>query len=524
MITSSRRVFLGGLGSSMLAIGLAPALGRRSGLKLDAVPLDDLTFGELEPLAALMQETPPGELQRILVEKLRGGLDLRRVVAAAALANARAFGGEDYTGYHCQMALMPAWEMSRQLPETERPLPVLKVVYRNSDWIQQGGGRASEVLHALPEPEPLGRDGREEAVRRLVAAYRARDVDDAEAALSALARGADARETYDDLLAILFENLDVHRVVLAWRVREALQVTGEEHAETLLRQCVRFCIDHERMRVQRGQPEPPLRTLLPELLERHGLAGGMKGTRRASDDEVDELARVVFGARKREAAEAVAQALGAGLSPSDAGDALSLAANALLLHDPGRRESDARPDKPSGSVHGASVGVHASDAARAWRNIARVASPRHAAACLVAGAYHTGGQGDWVGREPFPYAEHPGEGGEGSEGRGAGRDELLRRTRAAIEAGDQARTCACVDVYGRLGHPERPMFDLLLEHAIDADGALHAEKYYRTVCEDFAEARRAHRWRHLVALGRVTASEHGFEAPGVADARARLGA
>ena len=71
-----------------------------------------------------------------------------------------------------------------------------------------------------------------------------------------------------------------------------------------------------------------------------------------------------------------------------------------------------------------------------------------------------------------------------------------------------------MDRYGSLGHTPRKLFDLLLKYAISEDGALHAEKYYNTVREDFATTRPAFRWRHLIALARVTASEYGFPAPG----------
>src|SRR5213082_3520619 len=53
--------------------------------------------------------------------------------AVAALANARTFGGEDYVGFHTMMALAPAVHMSAELPEALRPLPVLKVLYRNTN-------------------------------------------------------------------------------------------------------------------------------------------------------------------------------------------------------------------------------------------------------------------------------------------------------------------------------------------------------------------------------------------------------
>jgi hypothetical protein len=62
----------------------------------------------------------------------------------------------------------------------------------------------------------------------------------------------------------------------------------------------------------------------------------------------------------------------------------------------------------------------------------------------------------------------------------------------------------------------------LLRYAVSEDGALHAEKFYRTVSEEFASTRAAYRWRHLVALARVTASEYGRPAAGMAEAHALL--
>ena len=62
------------------------------------------------------------------------------------------------------------------------------------------------------------------------------------------------------------------------------------------------------------------------------------------------------------------------------------------------------------------------------------------------------------------------------------------------------------------------MFDLLLRYAVSEDGALHAEKYYRTVTEEYAALRSAFRWRQVVALARVTASAYGQPAPGYSEA------
>jgi hypothetical protein len=56
-----------------------------------------------------------------------------------------------------------------------------------------------------------------------------------------------------------------------------------------------------------------------------------------------------------------------------------------------------------------------------------------------------------------------------------------------------------------------------LKYAVSEDGKLHAEKYYQAMSEEFAATRLAFRWRHLVTLARVTASEYGSPAPGYAE-------
>src|SRR5262249_46194299 len=62
------------------------------------------------------------------------------------------------------------------------------------------------------------------------------------------------------------------------------------------------------------------------------------------------------------------------------------------------------------------------------------------------------------------------------------------------------------------------VFDLLLRYAVSEEGALHAEKYYQTVAEEFGFLRPAFRWRELAALARVTTSEDGYPARGYAEA------
>jgi hypothetical protein len=511
MTDKNRRAFLADVGRGMLAASLGSAVA--ADLELAPAWADEgagrLTFGKLEPLVELMQETPIAKLLPLLIEKMKAGTDLRTLTAAGALANARTFGGHDYTGYHALMALAPAYQMSAELPEEQRPLPVLKVLYRNTNRIQEEGGRTHEALHPVhPANLPHERDGGEllrEATRR-------RDQQGAEQTFAALARGP-IGEAYNHLQFAVEDEVDVHRVVLAWRSWVLRDFTGPEYAHTLLRQSVRYCVDAEK-HVFDTKRTPAIRTVLPKLLDQYHLAGRKPGDRKAEDKWIEDMARTIYGAGRERAAEAVAAALAEGFSPEVVGEAISLASNRLVLCDKGRTRAE--PGKPLGSVHGASVGVHASDSANAWRNIARVSNARNTFASLICGAFHTGGQNGGQHKDPYPKADELAR----IETKDA--DRLLQLTEAAIKEGNQAGAAALVYRYGEQGHPEGKVFALLLRYAISEDGALHAEKYYRTVTEEFAATRPAFRWRHLVALARVTSSEHGHTAPGYAEARRLL--
>lgn len=497
MHAASRRQFLGGIGQGFLFATCGVSFERS--VAAIAGPRRRSRPDELDELVQQMCETAPAELLPKLVATLRGGTPLDRLVVAGALANARTFGGSDYEGYHAFMALLPALAMSRQMPAGEAALPVLKVLWRNTARIKKAGGGRT-VLTPVEPGEPAAGDAGV-ALRDLA---RNRELAAAERLLARrCAEGPEAANA--DLQAVVQDDLNVHRTVLALRAWQTAQLAGDSHAETMLRQIVRFCIAEEKQRVDKGYAAPAVREVVPHLLERHGLLQRGLGERALDDARLEELVAIVFGDTRERAAEAVAKALAEGIAPAAVGEAISLAANRLLLHDTGERR-----------VHGASVGVHASDAANAWCHLARAATPATAAASLVVGAFHTAGQSQQVGKEPYESAEAAAALGDAD---GAA---LLRAAVAAIEQRDQRGACAAVRRYGANGGAVEPVFDLLLRYAIDVDGALHAEKYFHTVREEFARTRESRRWHHVVALARVTASAFGEAAPGVEQARELL--
>jgi hypothetical protein len=513
---NSRREFLADVGRGMMVASVGYSVATDLGLSpaFASEHSDRLTFGGIEPLVSLMQETPVEQLPSKLVSQLRSGVSLQRLVEAAALANARTFGGEDYVGFHTMMALSPALHMSRELPAETAPLPIFKVLYRNTNRIQETGGAAREVLKQV-QPAASVDSACGEKLRDLV---HKKDLRAAEQTLAAAAAHS-PDDAFNSVLHVVHDHTEVHRVVLPYRAWDLLGLIGKEQATTLLRQSVRYCIKAEGWEHSARDTQPA--ALLPKLLEEHKLLARGIGSKKVDDRWVDEMSQTIFKSTPEQAAAAVAAALAEGFEPDALGEAITLAANQLVLRDFGRTPSQEVAGKPIGSVHGDSIGVHACDSANAWRNMARVTNPRNSFASIILGAYQLALDraqrgGDFLNWQPLPHQRYL------NEVKTTSASDLLRDMDEAIRNNMQARVTALIQRYGELGHPARPVFDLLLKYAISEDGALHAEKFYRTVSEEFATTRAPFRWRHVIALGRVTASEYGRPAPGLAEARALL--
>lgn len=511
----SRRRFLTEVSQGTLLATLGPALASELGFKSSALAADvpaGLTFGDMEPLVALMQETPVAKLQPVLAAKLKSGVPLQKLLAAGVLANARTFGGEDYVGFHTLMALSPALKMSKQMPDTEAALPVFKVLYRNTNRMQEHGCHEKEVLHPIKAAEGTF------TAAQLHEAVRAKKPAEAEAIFAAMMQD-NAASGFDALIDCVQDNPEVHRTVLPYRSWDLLDVVGREHATTMLRQSLRYCLNSEKYRSAEWDEHAKA---LTKLLDEHKLLGRDHGIKTMEDAAVEGLSQTIFKGSPEDAAGAVAAALAEGFDPAEIGEAISLAANQLVLRDHGRPPEWEAPGKPTGSVHGDSVGVHASDSVHAWRNLAQVSHGRNAFACLILGAwqvardrgYRSSGFLEW---EPVPSKRQV-AGVTATE-----EAKLLGELESMVRGNLQSHASAVVHRCGTLGVAPEPVFQVLLKYAVSEDGALHAEKYFQTVWDEFHRTRPAYRWRHLTGLARVTASEFGRPAPGQAEARELLG-
>ncbi|MFN0078061.1 MAG: hypothetical protein ACKVY0_16520 [Prosthecobacter sp.] len=151
--------------------------------------------------------------------------------------------------------------------------------------------------------------------------------------------------------------------------------------------------------------------------------------------------------------------------------------------------------------------------------MSRSANTRNSFACFIVGAHQVAKDriergGDFLHWQPVTS--------QTSGIKATDAASLLRDAEAAIRSNLQVRAANHMQRYGDLKHDPLAAFALMRKYAISEDGALHAEKFYHTAADDFNSTRAAFRWRHLVALTRVTASEYGRPADGIAQARELL--
>ena len=402
MNSRSRREFLADVGRGMLVASLGSAAALELGLtpSLAEESSQRLTFGQLEPLVSLMQETPPDKLLPLLVSKAEG---------RHGPQNARHFGriGERprlrRPGLH---GLSHVHGAGAGLSDGRRTAHRASGAAGAEGVVPQqqphsGPGRSSPGYAASGERR-RNRSIRNRGGEQLREAVRAVDWDGAESRFAAIAKGS-VGEAYNHLQFAIQDEVDVHRVVLAWRAWAMLELSGEEYAHTLLRQSVRYCVnteqslrDQQSAAVRRAPraaatvgPVPPVgqaarRSPKPTTAGSNS-SRGRSSPARASRPPMrppvhwpKEWIPKPWARRFR-------------WPPTCWCCTIRAAARRTV-----------RRRKPPGCVHGDSVGVHASDAANAWRNIARVSNPRNQVASLIVGAYHTAGQTDRVTKDPYP--------------------------------------------------------------------------------------------------------------------------
>ena len=288
----TRREFLSAVGQGMLVASVGAGLASDLGLSVVYAdePAGSLSFGSLEPLVVLMQETPVERLLPTLVETIGPG-------GRAAHARGRRGAGQRPDLRRRGLRRLPHDDgagagLSHVARAARRPACPAGAQSALSQHQPHPGARrpANEVLHPVePSPvvgqaaakpcEPRCEPRTSPAPRQTFAGARQRSPDDA----------------FNDLLYAVQDHTEVHRVVLPYRAWDLLGLIGREQAHTLLRQSVRYCVKAEALESAARTATSP-RTLLPKLLDEHKLLDRAPGAKTADDAWVEQLSQTIFEA------------------------------------------------------------------------------------------------------------------------------------------------------------------------------------------------------------------------------------
>ncbi len=505
-----RREFLRQVGQGMVAAGLGQSL--RTVSAADEIPTTQrLRFPKQDRLVDLLQETAVSAFLPAVIRQLQTGTTLRELVSAAALANARAFGGEDYVGFHTFMAFAPSLRLSGLLTGQQSALPVLKVLYRQAAQLEAIDHHHADTLHAVPQQSTSPASSAPQHRETILAAVHAQNRESGDQTLAAAARTS-PELALNSLLPAVFEAPEVHRIVLVQRAWDMLELVGREHADTMLRQSLHYCV---KMEPHRNGSSMNVAADVFEQIARVSELPAPRSAAAISDQWIRQFADLLLSSGPTAAVQAAADALLEGVPAAAISEAVSVAANQLLLRDPGRPEQWAQPNKPAGSVHGDSIGVHASDTAHAWKQIVQVSEPDNSHAAVILSALcvaRDAGIRFSALRSQQSVAEYAATINEQQP------ETLLGMLEDCVHGQQQSEATAITAQYLQLGHDPQQVFRRLLSYACSEDGALHGEKYYCTAHDEFSRIRPEFRNGELLALARVTASEYGTPAPGYAEA------
>ena len=253
---------------------------------------------------------------------------------------------------------------------------------------------------------------------------------------------------------------------------------------TLLRQSVRYCVKSERDWNHTPRSDRPARASCPGCWISTSSSARHSAHARPEDAWVDRMSRTIFEGTPEQAGEAAAAAaLAEGIAPGAVGEAICAGRQST-------RSARRRPYRPRGpgptsrsaastATRSASTPATRPTPGATWR---RVSNPRNTVACLILGGYQVALDrvnrgGDFLHWSPGPCP-------------------VMTWSQSATTQPETLLVAArCRDPCQRPGprlrdHPpprrvldqDPPaVFDLLLKFAVTEDGALHAEKYYRTV-------------------------------------------
>ncbi len=320
---------LAGLGGHALTGGARPAAATEPSVptRTAAVRFE----GGMEPLVAMLEETPREKLIEAAAAKIRAGASYRDLLAATFLAGVRSIRARPVGfEFHCVLAIPSAHLAAQAAPAGDRFLPLLWAMdtFKESQATKRRKGDAG---WRLPAADPARLPPAAQARVRFVQAMDAWDAEAADLAMVALHRAVRKEELRDLIFrygARDFRDIG-HKAIYAAGAWRTLETVGWQHAEPVLRSLAFACLDHEGSNpARRDAPaDRPFRDNLARLAKVRPDWTEGKARPEATRDLLAALRKATPG----EASAAVAAQLGAKTAPAALWDGLFLFAAELVL-------------------------------------------------------------------------------------------------------------------------------------------------------------------------------------------------
>jgi hypothetical protein len=339
MSTYNRRNFLctaaagavAGCGDFGFLGQLAPVTAAEAKLEPRAVQLRP----EIEPLVKLLEETARGRVLEEVADRIRKGTSYREVLAALLLAGVRNVQPRPSVGFkfHAVLVVNSAHLASMSSPDSDRWLPIFWAIDEfkasQSRDVEEGNWTMGAVDESAVPPAHQARDA-------FLTAMEKWDESAADAAVAGLARHIGAHEILE-LFAHLgprdFRSIG-HKAIYVANAWRTLQCIGWQHSEPVLRSLTYALLNHE------GEGSPATSDLAPDRPWRKNqeLARTIRNdweTGRIDAGATRELLATLRNGSERDACEAAAKVLNAGVHPQSVFDALLVGSGELLMRQPG---------------------------------------------------------------------------------------------------------------------------------------------------------------------------------------------
>ena len=460
---------------------------------------------DIEPLVQFIEETDGRRILEATLDKLRGGLSIKRILTASALAVTRSSDlppGHHGGPLHPLVGIHALHHTVERVTGEQRFLPILQHVALSNKHINHPGMGP----YILTEAEPVDAGGVEATKKAFHAAVARGLYHAADHHFLWLWQNVPHAEALDLLLTVAIpkNTLDDHYFIFPMFTWRALDWLGREHTPFLMRPAVRY--------VSRF-PTPPALTELEGLLEEYQLLTRPLGFH-TSPDETPDIGRLGESITRcdtyAEIPKMIARALADGLSLQGAGEALSIGAAGLFMR----------------SLTGTPMDVHLHTGANLRRYLLNLEGVSLRNKLLALLTWHTGPEvrSTQNRMEPPPQPDPAAVAALPHRSQSELLDALaesiftqpptdwskvtnLGQMRAVPEV---KNTVNLAQQYADLGYDADTLIARLAQIVVhDNFTEMHAFKHHQATIEEFNSTRMPWRWRHLVSAAQASAISYG---------------